>query len=117
MSKAGRLRACETLCTLTIMSKEALTSIPGPTAGSNAYYNTHSCGDGGFSGGFLHGASRALFGTNTGAMSKGTKIAPVSAHEIIIISILVSNSWNWLHSRFSGEVVVAPKRFKILRGG
>ena len=58
-SKARRLRALKTLHSLAIMSKEALVSIPGPTAGSNAYYHTHSCGDGGFSAGLLHGTSRA----------------------------------------------------------
>ena len=30
-----------------------------PAAVSYAYYNTQSCGDGGFSAGLLHGASRA----------------------------------------------------------
>ena len=42
----------------------------GPLVGSNAYYNPHLCGDGGFSAGLLHGASRVLFGTNTSAMTQ-----------------------------------------------
>ena len=53
------MRAWETPYILTILSNKLLICAAGPLVGSNAYYNTHSCGDSRFSAGFLRGASRA----------------------------------------------------------
>ena len=41
-----------------------------------------------------------MFGANTSDMRSGTKMASVYTHELINISIYVTNSRNWLHFEF-----------------